>query len=410
MGLKKQIVNEDEIAIFDEAVIHKRGEYWQFKLWLNDEQKYARKSLRTRSKITAIEKAKRFYLEILADRQAGKRYFTLTTKQGVAKYIEYRAKDVETGLIVSGRLTTIRTHLKHFLRIIGKDTKLRELGYLDCEDYFYKRHKETNGNVKVVTIQNEQSTINACILWLFKNNETYFAKFDFKRLAKVDSNNEALRRATFTLNEYKQLCVTAKNYANECSDSGRQDEYVIRTLIRYFILIAGHSGLRVGELLQLKWNDVEFEAVTSKGKEHLLAKVAVRAETSKVRRSRVLYCKGGEHFKQLQKILKHDNGLIFSTDSITKITKRKLLYHFHKIVALANIPNSTTRALVPYSLRHFAITQRILSGLSLHAVASMCGTSVVQIERTYWHVNNETRLTSALADYVQNDDGTITLT
>jgi len=92
-------------------------------MWLNDEQKYARKSLRTRSKVTAIEKAKRFYLEILADRQAGKRYFTLTTKQGVAKHIEHRQKDVETGLIVSGRLSTIKTHLQHFLRIIGKETK-----------------------------------------------------------------------------------------------------------------------------------------------------------------------------------------------------------------------------------------------------------------------------------------------
>ena len=410
MALKKQTFNEDEIAIFDEAVIHKRGEYWQFKMWLNDEQKYARQSLRTRSKITAEEKAKKLYFRILADREEGKRYFTLTTKQGVAKYIEHRQKDVETGLIVKGRLTTIKTHLKHFLRIIGKDTKLRELGYLDCEDYFYKRHKETNGNVKIVTVQNEQSTINACILWLYKNNETQIAKFDFKKLAKQDDGNEALRRATFTLNEYKQLCITAENYANGCSDNDKQDEYVIRTLIRYFILIAGHSGLRVGELLQLEWTDVQLETVMSKGKEYVLAKIAVRAETSKVRKSRVLYCKGGEYFEQLQTILKHDDGLIFSTNSSTKITKRKLLYHFHKIVALANIPNSTTRALVPYSLRHYTITQRILSGLSLQAVANMCGTSTVQIERTYWHVNNETRLTSALADYKQNEDGTITLT
>ena len=59
MALKKQNFNDDEeVAIFDEAVVYKRGEYWHFRLWLNDERKYARKSLRTRSKTTAIEKAK----------------------------------------------------------------------------------------------------------------------------------------------------------------------------------------------------------------------------------------------------------------------------------------------------------------------------------------------------------------
>ena len=55
MALKKQQFAECEIAIFDEACIYKRGEYWQFRLWLPKENKYARKSLRTRSESTALE-------------------------------------------------------------------------------------------------------------------------------------------------------------------------------------------------------------------------------------------------------------------------------------------------------------------------------------------------------------------
>ena len=57
MALKKQQFAEGEIAIFDEACVYKRGEYWQFRLWLPKENKYARKSLRTRSESTAIERA-----------------------------------------------------------------------------------------------------------------------------------------------------------------------------------------------------------------------------------------------------------------------------------------------------------------------------------------------------------------
>ena len=58
MALKKQNFAEGEIAIFDEACVYKRGEYWQFRLWLPKENKYARKSLRTRSESTAIERGK----------------------------------------------------------------------------------------------------------------------------------------------------------------------------------------------------------------------------------------------------------------------------------------------------------------------------------------------------------------
>lgn len=408
MVLKKQSYTEEEIAIFDEAVVYKRGEYWQFRMWLNDEQKYARKSLRTRSQTTAIEKGRAYYLEILANKKVGKKYFSLTTKEGVEKYIAHREKDVQTELIVSGRLSTIKTHLQHFLAVIGKDTKLRELSRLDCEDYFYQRHKMTNGNVKPITIQNEQSTINACITWLFRNNETHIDKFDFNKLPKIDSNNEAIRRATFTNDEYIGLCRAASKYANELVKTEKQDEYLVRTIVRRFITIAANSGMRIGELMQLKWNDISIEQIEIKGEEHTLARISVRAETSKVRKSRILYCRSGEQFEKLQKATKHDeDDLIFSVDGKTRLTQRKLLYHFHNIVRLAEIKDSDTRALVPYSLRHFMITQRIMSGLNFKAVADMCGTSVAQIERTYYHLNNEIRLTNAVADYKKNADGTI---
>jgi hypothetical protein len=69
LALKKQHFAEGEIPIFDEACIYKRGEYWQFRMWLPKENKYARKSLRTRSEATAIEKGKAAYLEIYANLQ-----------------------------------------------------------------------------------------------------------------------------------------------------------------------------------------------------------------------------------------------------------------------------------------------------------------------------------------------------
>jgi hypothetical protein len=96
-------------------------------MWLPEENKYARKSLRTRSESTAIERGKAAYLEIYANLQQGKAYFSITTKEGVEQYLNFRKRDVELGHIVKGRHTTIATHLQHFLSYIGKDTKLKEL-------------------------------------------------------------------------------------------------------------------------------------------------------------------------------------------------------------------------------------------------------------------------------------------
>jgi hypothetical protein len=77
----------------------------------------------------------------MAQQLAGRTYFSMTTKQGVEEYIKQRTKDMEAGLIVKGRLTTIKTHLAHWLNYVNKDTKLKEMERTDCENYFHNRTK-----------------------------------------------------------------------------------------------------------------------------------------------------------------------------------------------------------------------------------------------------------------------------
>ena len=198
MPLKKQTFNADEIEIYDEAVVYKRGEYWQMRMWLGKEKKYARFSLRTRNRDTAIDKAKKYYHELMAQQLAGKTYFSKTTKQGVEEYLKQRALDVEAELIVKGRYGTIKTHLEHWLDFIGRDTKLKELERTDCENYLHSRTKTKKKiNVSRTTVANEQSSINAMIAWLFKRNETYIEAFDFKPLKRIDRGDlPPINRAT----------------------------------------------------------------------------------------------------------------------------------------------------------------------------------------------------------------------
>ncbi|WP_201260744.1 site-specific integrase [Candidatus Enterovibrio altilux] len=111
----------------------------------------------------------------------------------------------------------------------------------------------------------------------------------------------------------------------------------------------------------------------------------------------------------MKELTQHENSnaLIFSIDGEETLSKCIVLYHFHRIIELAKIEEREARDLVPYSLRHFMITQRIMSGLNFKQIADMCGTNVMQIEGTYYDLNDEIRLTNALADYKRNDDGTI---
>ena len=51
MALKKAEFNADEVSIFEEALVYKRGEYWQMRMWLAKEHKYARFSLKTRNRV-----------------------------------------------------------------------------------------------------------------------------------------------------------------------------------------------------------------------------------------------------------------------------------------------------------------------------------------------------------------------
>ena len=145
------------------------------------------------------------------------------------------------------------------------------------------------------------------------------------------------------------------------------------------------------------------------GEQQKLARIHVRAETSKVRTSRTFLCRNGQYFEHLREISKPKSAdeLIFAIDNENELSKRTLLYHWHKMIELADIADREVRDIVIHSLRHFMITQRIMRGLTFRQIADMCGTSVAQIEKTYYHLSDEIRLTNAVADYRRRDGGII---
>ena len=423
MPLKKQTFNADEIEIYDEAVVYKRGEYWQMRMWLGKEKKYARFSLRTRNRDTAIDKAKKYYHELMAQQLAGKTYFSKTTKQGVEEYLKQRALDVEAELIVKGRYGTIKTHLEHWLDFIGRDTKLKELERTDCENYLHSRTKTKKKiNVSQTTVANEQSTINAMLSWLYRRNETYIEAFDFKPLKRIDRGDEALRRSTFTDEEVIVIKQELEKYITEAKCNVDEEGNMSKVINGYYLLISIITGLRRGEQLQLKWSDIKWLEKNVKGQAeddtYSLVKITVRAETTKVRKTRHFVVKDWEYFDELFKLLQpryvkankenkkikaFGDTFVFSANGMSMLTPRAIGYHFDKMVELAEIKDTDTRDLVPYSFRHYFITDRINRGATPTQVAETCGTSTAQIEKTYYHTSEAKMITNALPQFEYKD-------
>ena len=70
-------------------------------------------------------------------------------------------------------------------------------------------------------------------------------------------------------------------------------------------MIAANRGLRVEEQRQLRWSDAQIETQNISGKKQKLARITVRAETSKVRTIRTLLCRNGQYFERLRELVIH---------------------------------------------------------------------------------------------------------
>lgn len=418
MALKKTKFEDNEEAIFDDAVIYTRGKYWQFRMWLTKEYKYARFSLRTTSKSTALDLAKRHYHEIMSNQLAGKSYYSITTTKGVELYLEWKQKQIGNR-IKEGRFGTINTHLEHWLKFIGKDKKLKELAITDGDNYFHERTKSKEKGVSQITVENEQSTINAMIKWLHSKDLTHIRQIDFPKLKAIDRGKESNRRSLFEDAEIVAIDKALWEYIEEAEAEINDPSNLTKALCGYFLGIAMITGLRRGEQLQLTWNDLyEMEVKESMMRRIELVKITVRGETSKVGHTRKFVVKDYGYFFRLLALQakRHDakvkeikrreivlDELIFRATNKTAITPRAILHHFDKVLLKAKISNVKARKIVPYSFRHTFITKRVNSGLPIASIAEMCGTSITQIEKTYYHTTEAKMISNALADYEYRD-------
>ena len=115
------ISEEHEMSDGDYKIIRtsQSGDVYQIHVWVSNEGKMYRRSLRTKHLETAKEKGKQEYIKIMSLVNNGKQVFSDDVTTVVNRFIQYRQSDVDTELrnIRNDiRVTKSRILLKHLIR------------------------------------------------------------------------------------------------------------------------------------------------------------------------------------------------------------------------------------------------------------------------------------------------------
>ena len=386
----------------------KSGDVYQFQMWISEEKKYLRRSLKTKDLETAIGRAEELYLQTYSDVSTGKKIFGLTLQELVDKYLNYRLDDVALGNITKGRHSTIRFQLRHLLNWKNGETKVNALDRNDCYNYEVWRMKETPTTQKT-TIRHEQASINAMMKYGYRNGYCHIDSFDFRKM--VIRAPDVGRRDVFSLEEYDQLIRYMRTYVSKrtCPD---EKERLKRLMVRDAILTASNTMLRVGELWNLKWKDIlAIEKVFDEDENEMtLVTINVRPEISKTRTGRRVPVRGGEYIERIRARAVHTDPDDYVFCAIGKKTKPKTIFwykHWETLMNAINISDYQTRKLTWYSLRHFGITCRIRANVHLSDIAKLAGTSTSHVENTYGHYDDAMLRGASMKNFAIGSHGII---
>ena len=115
-------------------------------MWISEESKYVRKTLKTKRLDTALERAENEFFATKANLNSGKRIFSPAVQQAAEEYLKHRWEvDVKRGSITEGRWGTIKSQLNHFVAyygIVGRSERSSVTRLSDLESKSLQGHQQ----------------------------------------------------------------------------------------------------------------------------------------------------------------------------------------------------------------------------------------------------------------------------
>lgn len=378
---------EGRIRVFKTA-----SQIWQMQIWIPEEQKYVRESLKTADKEVAAKKAEERYIDLRAKVQHGQRVFSIRASEMRLKYLDHIKELVKNDQISEGRANNIKTYTKHYLDFVGDTSQIENIPEKKFRDYLsYRRQRKSD--IQATVVANESITIKQMHRWA--QSEGLLRKSYECDFGTIKKPREESVRESYTTEEFNQLTAISKSWYKKKDAKDEEDRYY-RRLVHDFIVIMSNGGFRTQEARLLKWKDVK-RIYRTDGEDY--AEIEIRAENTKVRKSRSFEMRRGDVFKRIKSYSKYTE----SDDFVFAVFEKKVDKKTGRVVAKKEGMDKTHLydyfgALVKvvgekykffdtektlYCLRHFWITIRILAGMNVYDIAKISGTSLTQIQKHY---------------------------
>lgn len=354
---------------------------WQYQLWIKEEQKYVRESLQTDDKESAVNKATERFIYYRSRILKNEKVFSITSSELRDDFLIYIQNQVDNQQLSKGRQSNIKTFTKHYLKFVNEKSKIQNIPPKFFRDYLTFR-RTSKSDILVSVVINESVTIKQ--MYRFGVDKGHINSDYCPDFGVMKKPQDEGIRDSFTIDEYGMLINISKNWYKDKSIVDNEEEKYYRRLCNDFILVMANGGFRTQEVRLLKWKDIKKISETDKG---VYAEVIVRAENTKIRKSRTLEMRRGDVFQRIKSYSNYTekDDFVFSVyDKNEVISKRRLYTVFNQLRELVSTIHSdfdNTKSL--YSLRHFWITIRILAGLNVYDITKISGTSLVQIQKHY---------------------------
>lgn len=196
----------------------------------------------------------------------------MSISEAITEYLD----SIPAGSLESNSLCTVRIHLRHAERLLGKTFSIRSLGFANLQRYVDVRSREkgTRGKkINAVTIRKELASLSGLWSWMrrsgycqveFPNRGLRFPKTAEK--PRFQTWAEIERQITRgRLSECEQAELWSCLYLTTSEIEGVLDFVEKRPYPLWFfpmLLMAAHTGARRSELVRSEVNDFDFESGT----------------------------------------------------------------------------------------------------------------------------------------------------